>query len=241
MKKKVTRVESTAVQVLPKQEVAAAVSLFYPGHDGAHTAQAVIEQWRRAQKGLLELIRFGAMLIDLEDYLIIPRGDYQDCTSHGGDRKSGTGLKGWLEENCPELNYKTAMGYVAAARNLKMAAMVRDEVPLLAVLDAVDVDAALAEERGRVMAVIQGSTLRELKSSGTGRPAEKRESSNLPVTAEMEMATEEEMAHKISDQVDEWMRQRNWTLVRDVNVLESVASCLRAAADNLREYLRRNR
>ena len=52
-----------------------------------------------------EVVKFGALLNEVEDFLGEGRG-----AGHDGD-----GLKGWLEENCPEVNYNTAQGYKAMA------------------------------------------------------------------------------------------------------------------------------
>ena len=56
-----------------------------------------------------EVVKFGALLNEVESFL----GDEQ-C-------RDGSGLQGWLAENCPEINYKTAQGYKAmAAKCAKM-------------------------------------------------------------------------------------------------------------------------
>ena len=58
-----------------------------------------------------ERVKFGLMLIDWERFLGESRG-------RGNE---GEGLKGWLEKNCPNLGYASAMGYkVMAERALKM-------------------------------------------------------------------------------------------------------------------------
>ena len=49
-----------------------------------------------------ERVKFGLMLIDWERFLGESRG--------GAGGTSGEGLKGWLEKNCPELGYGSAMG-----------------------------------------------------------------------------------------------------------------------------------
>lgn len=57
-------------------------------------------------------VKFGAKLIEWEQYLGV---------SVGGRGASGEGVKGWLAENCPGINYQTAMGYKhLAEKNLKM-------------------------------------------------------------------------------------------------------------------------
>ena len=50
---------------------------------------------------LRECVKFGALLLEVSYYL----GE-----SRGGDHSNG-GLQAWLSENCPQINYKTAMGY----------------------------------------------------------------------------------------------------------------------------------
>ena len=58
-----------------------------------------------------ERVKFGAMLIQWEQYLGGGAG-----RGHGGE-----GLKGWLEANCPEIGYTSAMTYkTLAERAIKM-------------------------------------------------------------------------------------------------------------------------
>lgn len=60
-----------------------------------------------------ERVRFGGMLLQWERFLGESRG--------GKGGTSGDGLKGWLEKNCPEIGYITAMGYkTMAERAIKM-------------------------------------------------------------------------------------------------------------------------
>ena len=54
---------------------------------------------------LRECVKFGALLTEVGYYLGEARGRGKD----------GEGLQAWLAENCPEVNYNTAMGYKALA------------------------------------------------------------------------------------------------------------------------------
>ena len=54
---------------------------------------------------LRECVKFGALLTEVGYFL----GEARHA------KNDGEGLKTWLEENCPEVNYKTAMGYKALA------------------------------------------------------------------------------------------------------------------------------
>ena len=56
--------------------------------------------WKNA---LEQTVRFGAMLKEWGDFLGEGRG--------GAGGSSPGGLQTWLAENCPEINYQTAMGY----------------------------------------------------------------------------------------------------------------------------------
>lgn len=59
-----------------------------------------------------ERVKFGAMLIQWEQYL---------GKSLGGRGTDGEGLKGWLAENCPAIGYESARSYkMMAERAIKM-------------------------------------------------------------------------------------------------------------------------
>jgi len=135
--------------------------------DAERMPEMVTEQWRRAQDGLLEILRFGAMLYEVKRALescVVPR---DNARSWGGWNK-GQGLKAWLEEHCPEVNYFTARGYMAAVKGLREAAQVREEAPLLALMGEPDMkaEAVDAETRERVMETIGNSSLRLLREAG---------------------------------------------------------------------------
>ena len=74
---------------------------------GSTYQQRVSDQYaaiETAKDNLLrECVKFGALLTEVGYYL----GETQG--------KKGDGLQAWLAENCPEVNYKTAMGYKALA------------------------------------------------------------------------------------------------------------------------------
>ena len=63
----------------------------------------------KANAFIQEAIKFGAILIEWEQFLGKSQG------------KAGEGLKNWLEQNCPEIQYKTAMKYkLLAEKNAQM-------------------------------------------------------------------------------------------------------------------------
>lgn len=92
-----------------------------------------------------EVVKFGALLNEVESFI-------------GNDAKrDGSGLKGWLEENCPDVNYNTAVGYKLMAS--KCAKMIgggtqaiaclqgREEVIEPASQEVVTIDAQFIEKR----------------------------------------------------------------------------------------------
>ena len=70
---------------------------------GSTYQQRVSDQYaaiETAKENLLrECVKFGALLLEVSYYLGSTQG------------KKGEGLQAWLSENCPQINYKTAMGY----------------------------------------------------------------------------------------------------------------------------------
>jgi hypothetical protein len=170
-------------QVLPPEAKAPAPSgamvLRGPGAcvaldgDADNTAVALVlnDGWRRAQGGLAEIIRFGAMLLEVGEWLYNLDNLQHGISSHGhgGDRKSGSGLKGWIEKNCPDINYKTAYGYMCAASGLRREAKLAEDVPLLAMMGEDPVPEARAERlRKRVRRILAESTLGLLKEAARG-------------------------------------------------------------------------
>ena len=93
------------------------------------------------------IVSFGALLDEVADFL----GEGRGGTHEGG------GLKAWLEENCPEVSYNTAMGYRAMAS--KCAKMLGGGTQVLAALqgrevitapgtdDVIEIDAKILEKR----------------------------------------------------------------------------------------------
>ena len=123
---------------------------------------------------LREAVKFGTMLIEWGSFLGESRG------GDGGGADSG--LKGWLAKHCPEINYKTAMGYKHLAE--KTAKMLGGGNMAIAALqgkgevatpdgEVVDVEAKVIEEVDEIFA--KADSRRKLEqmyfefSSGKGR------------------------------------------------------------------------
>lgn len=90
----------------------------------ANYRERVSEQYRTVCEANVnffrEVVNFGSLLNEVEGFI------------GGKVCRDGSGLKGWLEENCPDVNYKTAYGYKAMAE--KVAKMIGGGVQAIACL-----------------------------------------------------------------------------------------------------------
>lgn len=84
-----------------------------PAREGGNlpevTADDVARCYLNAVCGVLHVIRFGCMMLVKEACLEFETG------VKPGDPAYGRGLKGWLRDNAPDVNYKTAMGFKSTA------------------------------------------------------------------------------------------------------------------------------
>jgi len=97
------------------------------------TPEEVLEAWIVRNDSKENMIRLGGMLHDLECYV-------DNCLKYNerGDLVGrNRGIKGWIDENIPELSgkYKTLMRYKAMAIKLRQATETKDPVPTARLLD----------------------------------------------------------------------------------------------------------
>lgn len=100
------------------------------------------------------VVSFGALLDEVAAFL---------GSTHGGKHEGGS-LENWLTENCPEVSYKTAMGYKAMAS--KCAQMLGGGTQAIAALqgrdtvsapgggETVDVDADILKKRDQLFETV---------------------------------------------------------------------------------------
>jgi len=124
-----------------------------------HTAEAVCEQYRKAVAGVVEMVRFGAMLLEVESCLT--------CETARRNQHSDETLKGWLTVNCPEVNYKTAMRFKGLAMQVRESCKLPKATSLLLCLPGDDdageaVSAEVAKARGQVHELLDGRSARQL-------------------------------------------------------------------------------
>ena len=111
--------EGTAVTVVEHRTAAVSAAgavTVVPSHASRRDADGTVNYRDRVSEAygrietakdnlLRECVKFGALLTEVGYYLGEARGRGKD----------GDGLKAWLEENCPEVNYSTAINYKALA------------------------------------------------------------------------------------------------------------------------------
>ena len=156
--------------IVPHPALVLKESFFDPASEApdreAAMATAVTFAWEKAQDGLRAILEFGALLCRVEEWLKA-RGDKRPNA-----KGQSSGLHAWLSAHCPDVNYKTAMGYRAAALGLREAAKLAADRPLLPLMGEKPLsDAEEEAARQRVMQVVATSSLRLLKEAGRALPA----------------------------------------------------------------------
>lgn len=143
----------------------------------------------KANAFIQEAIKFGAILIEWEQFLGKSQG------------KAGEGLKNWLEQNCPEINYNTAMKYKLLAE--KNAQMLGGGAMALAALqgettvrqpdgEVIDVECKVIEKRDEIFS--EANSFQKLEQMwldlfGTGeKPKAKKDPKPLPKLSRREEA-----------------------------------------------------
>ena len=139
-----------------------------------------------------EAIKFGSLLVEWEQFL---------GKSNAGRSSSGEGLKGWLEQYCPEINYTTAIKYKLLAE--KNAQMLGGGAMAIAALqgettvtqpdgEVIDVEAKVIEKRDEIFA--EANSFSKLEQMwfdlfGPGdKPKAKKEAKPLPKLSQRDAA-----------------------------------------------------
>ena len=182
--KKITKkavAEVAPVAEVPQSNIAGALTTQY---------QAVVAATGQM---LREAVKFGAMLMELETIV---------GKSHGGYNTDGDGIKGWLAEHCPEINYSTAIRYKSfAAKSATLiggmglqvvAALQGGEKVTKTDGEVIDVPAEIIEKRDKLFA--ECDSRRKLEQayfafmSEEGKPKAKKEAKPLPKLSQRDAA-----------------------------------------------------
>ncbi|MEI7945500.1 MAG: hypothetical protein WCJ02_02335 [bacterium] len=132
--------------------------------------EELLAQWHKTHGSVEEMLRFGAMLLDLEP--VVDNGlviDHEDGSGRIRGRKPG--IKGWLADHCPQIGYKTAMRYKSIAQKAREIAGLDAPIPAMWALSSESVhnpqresrvkmasnaDCSLAKAQKKLAHVLQG-------------------------------------------------------------------------------------
>ncbi|MDD4737558.1 MAG: hypothetical protein PHP44_15775 [Kiritimatiellae bacterium] len=126
-------------------------------------ATQLTDQYRKAISGTHEILLFGAMMLQLGG-MLNQRGPNRDAVATGPGAK-GLGLKGWIEEHCPEINYFTARSFYNLARGLveTLAIPAKMDLPLLLSSPVDQLSKHDANIRAKVDEFLSGKSKRQLE------------------------------------------------------------------------------
>jgi hypothetical protein len=112
--------------------------------------ESLLAQWHKTRDSVEDMLRFGAMLLDLEpavdNGLVI---DEEDGRGHIRGRKPG--IKGWLADHCPQIGYKTAMRYKSLALKAREVAGLAAPIPATWALSSESVHNSQREIRAKMV------------------------------------------------------------------------------------------
>ncbi len=151
------------------------------------TPEAVTAQYRKAVAGCLEMVRFGAMMIEVNTVISRVRLRSADGRIEGRE----DGLKAWLAEHCPDVHYATAMRFKSLAEGVQRTCGLPTGMPMRLALPgpdgAIDIETEwerqgpgrpvsaerLKELRAQVWELVEGKSARQLLFSFMAPPADK--------------------------------------------------------------------
>ena len=123
-------------------------------------AEQLTEQYNRAIAGTREVLGFGCMMIQLPSVL-----EFQNGGMAGSHDSKGMGLKGWIEEHCPDINYNTAYAFYRLAKSMREALGIKGGTDIHKLLTAPPASLSRAESkiRKQIDGAITGKSMRQLE------------------------------------------------------------------------------
>jgi hypothetical protein len=162
---------------------------------------ALTEQYHRAQCAQLEIIAFGAMCMEIELAFSGTRATNSSADSKHlakvekrgpGRFAAGTGLKGWLSQYAPDVEYTRARRYrdiaEALVGRLKLAGAEQLKQLTLADTEAAPLEGKMARKRDELIELVTDKSVRALQMEldlsdpipQRGGPREKKPASDEP-------------------------------------------------------------
>lgn len=156
--------------------------------------QALTQQYERVSRvsnaALREMVIFGAMLDRIDQAL---------TTSRHNPDGSGMSLKSWLAEKCPTIDYATAMDYKRTMKNFLAYMKLKEDTPLLEMMNVDCYDDAKKEAlRRNVLDTISHMTKYKLRQITD----KKDKPGNTQATGRKEVTAVERAARAAADAVE---------------------------------------
>ncbi len=131
--------------------------------DDALMGEQLTTQYRRAVGGLMEVLRFGAMMIELRGVLSARGQNSALCPTRGPTAK-GTGLDSWLSAHAPSISRPTAYRFLSLAEGLREEFRLGVRCDLVRLLSAPleELEPAQAKRRARIEEFLEGKSQRQL-------------------------------------------------------------------------------
>ena len=196
-----------------------------------------------------ESMKFGALLIDAEQLI-------GECK--GGYGSAGEGIKAWLEEHCPQINYNTAMGYKAIGAKaanmlgggrIAIAALLDQSTIAKTTGEVIDVPSEVIKKRDALLSNIDSRRKLEqayfafMAENGGGKAGGKKRTKGLVMPEEKAQLSAAQFAHAKWSVVIEPAVKKCARLVKlaaslTVDDAQDAIEALRPLMDALRERVK---
>ena len=205
-------------------------------------------QYQKALAGLIEQIKFGAMVLHLQANLDSTRGIQRGQIAYEGS------LKQWLETNCPEVSIPTAWRWMSLAKGIKEHFQLGVKTDIAALLsdssDASDLSAKHQKLGEKLRTFLAGKSATQLMFDfRIGVPDPKR-TGGYRGPGEPDTRTDEEKRKEFLDNVRRIMgefflsvnnyieRSASWKELSRAEI-QGLYDCLQESADTVKEHINR--
>lgn len=129
-------------------------------------AAQLTEQYKRVTGWPGEVVKFGAMMLNLQEKIVNSARGINSRPMRGPGSSSGS-LKQWIKERCPEISISTAWRCMAIAEGIRDKFQIGRRVDLLALLTAEhkDLEPKLLKKRADIRGFLEGKSQRQLLRS----------------------------------------------------------------------------
>lgn len=172
-------------------------------------------QYQKAKAAMAEIVIFGAMALQIRDALKV----CNVAQNNRGRNSEGGGFKGWLEENCPDIDRRAAYRWMEIADGLTNRFKLESPAQIREVLTLAAPEGKTAKLQQQLFAFMEDKSisglLSELKgdrtvprSAGTYHPRQEDTRTPEERMAEMRETATTEAGEKLT-MLDAWIDARN--------------------------------